>query len=393
MTLRVLALDIEGGYGGSSRSLFEAISHLPPGTAAEVWCRRAGPAQDRYAGISVPCRVTPDMPHVSSLPRLSRNLYAYGRFWRAWRRSARFRHALRQAAEGADVIHFNHEGLFLLAQWLGRHCSTPRTLHVRTRLPSTLFSRWQYRTIARTVDEIVFITENEAERVSELAGRVPRGTVVYNPVPVFVTGRPDGGVAADPRFKVAVLSNYSWMRGLDRLVDTAQALKRRERANVVFVVAGNMTLPRSLPGELGKVARAGGSLADYAERQGVGHMFRFLGHVPDPGAVLAACDALAKPTREDNPWGRDILEGMAAGKPVLTVGRYNRFVETGVTGLLQQAFDAEGLAEFILRLAMDPAECAKLGDAGRVRVAALCDPAARAADLAAVWRRVRASRH
>lgn len=77
---RVLCLDIEGGYGGSSRSLYQSLSHLPDGAVqAEVWCRRAGPVQVLYAGDGIPCTVKPGMPHVSALPRFTRNLHAFAR--------------------------------------------------------------------------------------------------------------------------------------------------------------------------------------------------------------------------------------------------------------------------------------------------------------------------
>ena len=34
--------------------------------------------------------------------------------------------------------------------------------------------------------------------------------------------------------------------------------------------------------------------------------------------MVAAADVLLKPTREDNPWGRDILEAMAQAEPGAT---------------------------------------------------------------------------
>ena len=259
-------------------------------------------------------------------------------------------------------------------------------MHIRTHLPATPFSRWQYRTIAATMDGLVFITENEARRVTELAGRDVSGRVIYN-VATPSDAAPDPALAAETRFKIAVLSSYSWMRGLDRMVEVALALKARGRGDILFVMAGNMALSGSLPGALGRLARAGGTLADHAAQSDVGDMFRFLGHVTNPESVLAACDALAKPTREANPWGRDIIEALAAGRPVLSVGRYDKFVETGATGILQPEFDAEPLADSICALADDRAACARLGAAGRARIARLCDPGARAADLAAVWRR------
>jgi glycosyltransferase involved in cell wall biosynthesis len=115
-------------------------------------------------------------------------------------------------------------------------------------------------------------------------------------------------------------------------------------------------------------------------------MFCFLGHVAAPETVLIASDALIKLTRNADPWGRDIIEALAAGKPVISLGRYDRFVEDGVTGVLKPEFDASELAGEIVRLADDRAACRRLGEAGRDRVRVLCDGRARAADLLAAWR-------
>jgi glycosyltransferase involved in cell wall biosynthesis len=93
-----------------------------------------------------------------------------------------------------------------------------------------------------------------------------------------------------------------------------------------------------------------------------------------------------KPTREANPWGRDIIEALAAGRPVLSVGRYDRFVEDGVTGVLQPDFDADAMAGRIARLADNRDEIERMALAGAARVAALCGGPARAADLLGFWR-------
>ena len=130
---------------------------------------------------------------------------------------------------------------------------------------------------------------------------------------------------------MACLSNFLWERGLDRLIAIAQSLQTRGRKDIRFVVAGDMTLPKYLAGKLGDIGRQGGSLADYAKFQGVADMFLFLGHVPDPERVLAAAGLLIKPTRESNPWGRDFIEALAAGKPVASFGTYSKFVEDGKT--------------------------------------------------------------
>ncbi|MEE9210492.1 MAG: glycosyltransferase family 4 protein [Kiloniellales bacterium] len=389
--LRVLCLDIEGGHGGSSRSLFESVRYLDRDQVqAEVWCRREGPAQAHYAALDVPCRVVSGLPKVSSLPRLSRNLLVYAGFTRDFLRAGAFRRSLaREVNARFDRVHFNHEGLFLLARWLRPRTEVPLTMHIRTKVPDTPFARWQTRTISRGLDHLVFITENEEEHHRALGGTAP-GTVIYNAITL-----PDGRVSPHPavpddrRFKIASLSNYSWLRGTDRLVDVAETLAALGRRDFLFVAAGEMSLSRSLPGALGKIGRRGGSLKEYVDSRGVGDMFLFLGHVSEPERVLSGCDALAKPTREDNPWGRDILEAFASGKPVLSVGRWDRFVEAGKTGILQRRFNAHALARELVELADDRERCAVMGATGRERVRRLCNGPDRAAELFAVWENVR----
>lgn len=389
--MRVLCLDIEGGYGGSSRSLFESVRHMPDGIEVEVWCRREGPVQERYEKLGVSCRVTPEMPHISSLPRLSRNLYAFCRFWMCWSKTKEFRKSLASAARDRfDVVHFNHEGLFLLARWLRSElgASGRMTAHVRTHLPSTRFSRWQYRVLANSVDRLVFITEMEQENVARLVGRPVGGSVIYNITEPGGETVPDPALAADTRFKVVSASNFAWVRGTDRLIDIAAALKSLGRRDILFVVAGRVDLPKRLPGALGRIAGQGGTLADYAKERGVGDMFRFLGHVADPAPILTACDLLARPSRGNDPWGREVLEAMAAGLPVLATGEFDRFVEDGVTGILHGEFDAGAMASAILDMADSPAERGLMAEQARKRVDALCGGENRAADLARLWREI-----
>lgn len=387
MTVRILCLDIEGGFGGSSRSLFESLSHLPPGFAPTVWCRRAGPIVDRYQAKRIPVESAPAMPRLSALPRLSRNIAASLQFARAWLASRRFRARLLEAAAQADLVHFNHEGLYILAAWLRRNSTVRITMHVRTMLLPGPFARLQCRSIAATVDGLVFITENERDSFKRHAegAELPRHAVIYNIADTARLAQRYPRVPDDGRLVVASLSNMAWVRGTDRVIEIAAELKAIGRDDIVFVVAGEIALRGTYPGELGEIARRGGSLADFAAARGVADRVIFLGHVPEPEQVLAAADLLVKPTREDNPWGRDIIEALAAGKPVLSVGRYDRFVETGVTGILLEHYDARTMAIEIARLASDRPQISAMAVAARQRIGELCSGPARAADLAAFW--------
>lgn len=391
MRQRVLCLDIEGGYGGSSRSLFQSLSHLPEGAVEpEVWCRRAGPVQAAYAGAAIPCAVMPGMPTVSALPRFSRNLYAFARTGLRFPASRAFREALSAAVnERFDIVHFNHESLFLVARWLRRRTRVPFTMHIRTSLVPSVFARWQARIVSRAVDRTVFITENE-QRAWRILGYDPSlGDIIYNIAGTkALPAASHEAIPGDATLRIASLSNYDWVRGVDRLIDVAAALAARGRRDITFVIAGDMRLGGSLTGELRVIARRKGSLADYAEAHGVADMFEFLGHVGEPERVLAGCHALAKLSREDNPWGRDVIEALGAGRPVIATGRYDRFVETEVTGMLLPTYSPEAAAEVIVRLADDRALGNRLGAAARQRIEDLCGGEARAAELARLWAEV-----
>ncbi len=386
--LRVLCLDIEGGHGGSSRSLHESLRHMDRSRVEpEVWCRRGGRIEALYAELGIPCRVEPALPKVSSLPRLSRNLIAYAGVLPGFVGGRPALRALaREVNDRFEVVHFNHEGFWLLARWLRPRASARLVMHIRTKLWDTPVARRQIRGISRVVDRLVFITENERAHFRSLGGR-GQGTVIYN-----IVAPPQEGLTRhaeiphDERFRVACLSTYTWNRGLDRLADVAAALNAAGRRDVLFVMAGDMWLSRSLPGVLGAVGRRGGTLADYVAECGLADLFLFLGHVAEPERVLAACHVLVKPTREDNPGGRDVLEALACGKPVLSVGSWDTFVEDGVTGFLKPSFDAGEWARALIRLADDPERRRAMAEAGKARVMRLCHGPSRAAELAQVWR-------
>lgn len=104
--------------------------------------------------------------------------------------------------------------------------------------------------------------------------------------------------------------------------------------------------------------------------------------------VLATCDMLARTSRGNDLWGREVLKVLSLGLPVLAPGHYDTFVQHGATGLLFADFDAGEMAGAVVGLADDPMLHWSMGEATRARVATLCHGAERASHLAAVWRGV-----
>lgn len=395
--MRVLCLDIEGGYGGSSRSLFQSVKYLDKSNLdVSVWCKSSGPIQDQYRAIGIEPLIFPDMPKVSSLPRFSRNLAIYSKFAADWLGASVFRKALYRSMGGFDLVHLNHESLFWLARDIKSKSAMPVSMHIRTNLWPSIFATWQCRIAEQHTDARIFITENEQETFSRRAGHQVSGDVIYNIATPFKDSvRPwdvPTGFTDGKTFLIGSLSNYSWTRGTDRLIDLARDLKNLGRSDIGFVVTGKTDLTPSMPAPLGRIAKQGGDLSTYAAEMGVADMFHFTGHVSEPERILALVDLVMKPTREDNPWGRDILEALAAGRPVVSVGSYGKFVEDGVTGILQRDWDGAALAAQLAALSNDRDRLAAMGRAARVRVLELCDGPIQAGKLLDVWERVASSR-
>lgn len=98
------------------------------------------------------------------------------------------------------------------------------------------------------------------------------------------------------------------------------------------------------------------------------------GHVPpeEMAHVYARTDILAFPVLWDEPSSNVLLEGMAAGIPIVctNTGSNAEFVRHQRTGLVVERNDAPALMQALLRLARDPAQRRAMGDAARAHVEA-----------------------
>jgi glycosyltransferase involved in cell wall biosynthesis len=352
MAVRTLHIDIEGGWGGSSRSLFELVRRFDRARVEPLIAhRQAGPVTARYAAIGVPTVHVPDI--ASYVPRRGkggRNLIA------SLPRLVRLRRAADRLAGlardyGAQVIHLNYEGLALLAPLLRKRTGLPMVVHARAHMPLDPWARWLVRRLLAVADHWFFISPQEESRVCALAGDRPvPGQVLWNIAPDPLPRR----ALADPP-EAVYLGSLDPTKGADRLVAIAEALDRVGAPPLRIAAYGQA---RARPRFATALARAAAPL---------GHRLSLRGHTAEPEAVLAAALALIRPSREDDPWGRDVIEAARAGVPVLATGTYQGVVEHGVTGWLYASFDAEAMARRLAMLASDAVAWTTCSEAAAAR--------------------------
>ena len=112
------------------------------------------------------------------------------------------------------------------------------------------------------------------------------------------------------------------------------------------------------------------SLHDLASELGLTDQVEFWGQRGDVPALLAQTDLLVHASTLGEPFGQVVIEGMAAGKPVIATdgGALPEIVTSGETGLLVKMGDVDAMADAICALLADPARAATMGAAGRRRV-------------------------
>ena len=104
---------------------------------------------------------------------------------------------------------------------------------------------------------------------------------------------------------------------------------------------------------------------------GLGEYIVFTGHRSDVPSLLAALDVVVHASSTPEPFGLTVIEGMAAGKPVVATaaGGVLDIIEDGVNGLLVPCKDSKAMARAILQIISDGDRAEQMGLAARRCVA------------------------
>jgi glycosyltransferase involved in cell wall biosynthesis len=246
--------------------------------------------------------------------------------------------------------------------------------------PKRAAHRWLYRAGARIVKGIVVVSDETAASFREVVGDVEgKVAVVANAVDVEsypstvdreeVRARLGFGPADHVMTMVGTFKRQKGHRYLIRA--TAEVAPRWPQLHIVLVGDG----------ELRPAIKA------QVEEAGVAHRVHFLGSRRDVPELLAASDSFVLPSLWEG-LSVALVEAMASKLPVIAtaVSGTSQVVVDGVTGWLVPPADPTSLARVMTELISDPARAARMGAAGRERVAASFSAQAQAEQLAALFR-------
>ncbi len=218
---------------------------------------------------------------------------------------------------------------------------------------------WLERVAAHWCDYIISLTDRETtDYLDRRIGRPEQYVTIPSGVPLERFTAPGAGVRERVRTALGIgpeevvfitVARLEPVKGVDVLVDAWRLLAAA--APRLLIVGDGGERPR---------------LEHRAGDAGLSDRIVFLGARADVPDLLHAADAFVLASRNEG-MGRVYVEAMAAGLPVVgtDVGGVGCVVQDGVSGILTPPETPAAIAAAVARLAADPAERGRMGEAGR----------------------------
>lgn len=356
---RVLFLNHSAQLGGGELSLLDLARHMPD---CRVLLLADGPFRERLAEAGVDVQVVTAATRVLALRRESRlgSVLALPALLRLACRVA-------AAARAFDVIHCNSQKAFVVGALAGVLARRPVVWHLRDMLTHSAFSglnRLITVKLANTMARLVITNSNAtAEAFIAVGGDRTRTSVLYNGITARAPAEAEqlrSRLGLEGRTPVlGCFSRLSPWKGQHVLVEATAQLRDRHPDLVVLFVGSPLFGEDAYEVELRRL------VADL----GLQRQVQFLGFRPDVAELMALCDVVVHTSVEPEPFGRVIIEGQFAGKPVVATagGGAAELICHEETGLLVPPGHPGALAAALSRLLEDPALAARLAQQGRVQ--------------------------
>ncbi len=271
-------------------------------------------------------------------------------------------------AESKDVIYANTQKAFFVSALaaLGRRSQV--VWHLRDMLTASHFKPWLSRCVVYLANHraaaVVANSRATKDAFIEAGGRSDRISVVHNglsPEPFDVVEEPEivrsrASLNAGNAFLVGVFGRLSPWKGQHVLLEALEALP----PDIHAVVVGE-----ALFGERAYIA----ALQEQTRRPRLQGRVHLLGFRKDIPLLMKTVDAVVHTSVLPEPFGRVIVEGMLAQRPVVATaaGGATEIIEDGVSGVLTPPGDASALGAALLRLKNDAALRNRLAATGNAR--------------------------
>jgi glycosyltransferase involved in cell wall biosynthesis len=363
-SLRVVYLDHCAGLSGGELALarlLPALTRVQP----HVLLAEHGPLVERLraAGIAVEVLTMADNARNLRKDRIRAASLPLGAAWCSATYVLRLARRLR--ALQPDLVHTNSLKSALYGGVAGRMVGIPVVWHVRDRIARDYLPSLAVR-LVRVSSRLLprAVIANSRATLATLPNLGRRSCVVPSPVAAVAGAHPQADVAPGAGLTVGMIGRLSPWKGQHVFVE---AFARAFPGEPGDLPARSVVVGAPLFGEDGYAHQ----LEALAAGLHLGSRIEFAGFIEDVAGCLTTFDILVHASVVPEPFGNVVVEGMAAGLPVVAAGQGGpaEIIDDGVNGILYPPGDIDALAAALRALAASPGLRHRLGEAARERAA------------------------
>ncbi|WP_267849742.1 glycosyltransferase family 4 protein [Robbsia betulipollinis] len=281
-------------------------------------------------------------------------------------------------ATSCDIIYANTQKAAVVGAFAGKFARRPVVWYLHDIMTSEHFGKFQLLVIKyvsrHLLSGVVCNSVASRDALVKLTGLDPTHLpVVYNGIPAEPFDHAESEPVALLRerfrlpkdaFLVGCFSRLAPWKGQHVLLD---AIARDADTHAVLVGAPFFGSEKYAE-----------QLQQQVKRLGIEARVHFAGFQADVPRMMRAMDVVAHTSIAPEPFGRVIVEGMLAGKPVIgsKAGGVTEIIDDGRSGLLVNPDDAAALSNAITALRHDLAMAHRIAMAGQAKARASFTPAA-----------------
>lgn len=337
-----LHIDIEGGFGGSSRSLSLIVSHLDKKKfKPEIWLAKNGPAIKRNQKNKIKCKINKNIGYIIPIKQnnLKNILVSIPKILKLMFLALK----IESKSKKIDLLHLNHEGLLPLAFFLRVIGSNlPIIIHKRSIFPINFYTK-QFSKLYRFVNGIIFITKNEEKNFLDYnltSSLKIKNQIIHNASPKILLEK---NISTEKDFfKAIFLGNYD-TKDPDRILDLS-IITKQQGLPIKYFIYGKENRKSLIQKK--KIVDI-----DFLNKTILEHKLNdtvfLMGHTDKPEKAIMNANILIRPSRRNDPWGRDIIEGMSSGLLVIATGDNQVFIKNKINGLIFKTWDNKAISKVL----------------------------------------------
>ena len=356
---RVIFVDHVARLSGGEIALLRLLPVLAGEIDVHVILGEEGPLVERLRAHGISVEVLPLAPALRDLRKDTLRPRRFDPMAAARVAPYIVRLARRIRALRGDLVHTNSLKAALYGGAAGRLARVPVVWHLRDRIADDYLPHSAVMLVRAAARVLPTAVVANSQATLDTLSTVWPSRVVYNPiVPDAVDRRADAADKSGAFTTVGIVGRLAPWKGQHIFLEAfAEAFRGTP-------VRGRV-IGSAMFGEDAYEER----LREQADRLGIAGQIEFLGFRDNVQVELGELDVLVHSSVIPEPFGQAVLEGMAAGIPVVAAdaGGPAELITSGRDGILTKPGDAHELAEALRRLESDAALRDALGSEARSR--------------------------